>query len=84
VLELIHSLFKNQLVIRRQFFKSDVQNAVNIRHLDEIECPTGRAKKCVDLKSTLHAKHTASRTKLASHETQAYESGGVPVNFPRN
>jgi hypothetical protein len=55
---------------------------VNIRHLDEIECPTGRAKKCVDVKSAHHAKHTISRTKLASHETRAYESGGVPVNFP--
>jgi hypothetical protein len=82
VLELIHSLLKHQLVIRRQFFKSDVQDAVNIRHLDEIECPTRHAKKCVDVKSVLHAKHTASRTKLASHEIRAYESEGVPVNFP--
>jgi hypothetical protein len=24
-------------------------------------CPTGRAKKCVDVKSTPYAKHTASR-----------------------
>jgi hypothetical protein len=46
--------------------------------------PTERAKKCVDVKSALHAKHTASRKKLASHKARAYESGGVPVNFPSN
>jgi hypothetical protein len=36
----------------------------------------------VDVKLAPHAKHTASRTKLASHETRAFESGSVPVNFP--
>jgi hypothetical protein len=41
--------------------KSDIQDVLNIRHLDEIEGPTGRAKKCVDVKSAPHAKHTASR-----------------------
>jgi hypothetical protein len=41
--------------------------------------PTGRAKKCVDAKSAPHAKHTASRKKLASH---AKRSQDVPVNFP--
>jgi hypothetical protein len=43
-------------------------------------CPTGRAKKCVDVKYAPHAKHTASRKKLASH---AKRSQDVPVNFPR-
>jgi hypothetical protein len=36
------------------------------------------AKKCVDAKSALNAKHTASRTKLASHAQRAKD---VPVNF---
>jgi hypothetical protein len=25
---------------------------MNIRHLDQLDCPTGRAKKCVDAKSS--------------------------------
>jgi hypothetical protein len=37
-----------------------------------------RSKKCVDAKSALNAKHTASRTKLASHAKRAKD---VPVNF---
>jgi hypothetical protein len=34
---------------------------MDFRHLDQLEGPTGRAKKCVDVKSAPHAKHTASR-----------------------
>jgi hypothetical protein len=30
-------------------------------HLDQLEGPTRRAKKCVDVKSAPNAKHTASR-----------------------
>jgi hypothetical protein len=48
-------------LIRRQLLKSDIQDVLNIRHLDEIERPTRRAKKCVDVKLAPHAKHTASR-----------------------
>jgi hypothetical protein len=33
--------------------------------LNQLECPTRRAKKCVDAKSAPHAKHTASRKELA-------------------
>jgi hypothetical protein len=42
-------------------------------------CPTGRAKKCVDAKCALSAKHTTSRTSWL-HTRK--ESRDVPVNFP--
>jgi hypothetical protein len=54
-----------QLLLCRQLLYGDIHDIMNIRHLDQLDGPTGRAKKCVDVKSTPHAKHTASRTKLA-------------------
>jgi hypothetical protein len=45
----------------RQFIEGDIQDRLDVRHLDQIECPTERAKKCVDVNSAPHAKHTASR-----------------------
>jgi hypothetical protein len=54
------------LLFWRQFIKSDIHDIVNVRHLEsDGKGPTRRAKKCVDAKSAPHAKHTASRTKLA-------------------
>jgi hypothetical protein len=50
-----------QLLFWRQFIEGDIQDSLDIRHLDQFECPTRRAKKCVDVKSAPHAKHTASR-----------------------
>jgi hypothetical protein len=31
----------------------DIHDIMNIRHLDQLDCPTRRAKKCVDVKSAL-------------------------------
>jgi hypothetical protein len=45
----------------RQIIESNIQDSLDVRHLDQLECPIGRAKKCVDVKSAPHAKHTASR-----------------------
>jgi hypothetical protein len=60
LLELLHSLFQYQLMFCRQFIEGDIQDSLDFRHLDQLEGPTGRAKKCVDVKSAPHAKHTAS------------------------
>jgi hypothetical protein len=49
-----------------------------LRVLDQKERKTRR--KTVDAKSALNAKHTASRTKIASHAQRAKD---VPVNFSR-
>jgi hypothetical protein len=53
------------LLLWRQLLHGDIHDIMNIRHLDQLDGPTERAKKCVDVKSVPHAKHTASRTKLA-------------------
>jgi hypothetical protein len=45
----------------RQFIEGDIQYSLDIKHLDQLEGPTKRAKKCVDVKSAPHVKHTASR-----------------------
>jgi hypothetical protein len=61
LLELLHNLFQYQLMFRRQFIAGDIQNSLDFRHLDQLEGPTRRAKKCVDVKSAPHTKHIASR-----------------------
>jgi hypothetical protein len=54
-----------QLLFCRQLLYGDIHDIMNIRHLDQLDGPTRRAKKCVDVKSAPHVKHTAGRTKLA-------------------
>jgi hypothetical protein len=52
----------------REVLNVDIHDVRDFRHPDLFGCcPTGRAKKCVDAKCAPGAKHTASRTKLASH-----------------
>jgi hypothetical protein len=46
------------LVLWRQVIQGDIHDIMNIRHLDQLDGPTGRAKKCVDAKiSTSHQAH---------------------------
>jgi hypothetical protein len=64
---LIHSVLEVLLLLRREVLNVDIHDVRDFRHLDLFGCgPTERAKKCVDAKYAPGAKHTASRTKLAS------------------
>jgi hypothetical protein len=82
LLELLHSFLQYQLMICTQFVEGNIQDSLNVRHLDQLECPTRRAKNCVDVKSTPHAKHTSSRISWLHTRGPGVESGSVPVNFP--
>jgi hypothetical protein len=79
LLELVHGVLELLPLLRREVLNVDVHDVPNIRHLDlSAVCPTGRAKKCVDAKCALNAKHTASRT---SWLYMRKESRDVPINF---
>jgi hypothetical protein len=67
------------LLFRRQFIEGDIHDILDVKHLDQLDCPTGRAKKCVDIKSAPHAKQTARRISWLKRRGRI-ES--VPVNFP--
>jgi hypothetical protein len=58
---LINRFLQLQLLFCGQFVEGNIQGVLDVRHLDLIEGPTRRAKKCVDVKLAPHAKHTASR-----------------------
>jgi hypothetical protein len=64
-LKLINGILQLYLLLWRQVIHGDIHDIMKIGHLDQLDGPTGRAKKCVDAKSTPRAKHTASQTKLA-------------------
>jgi hypothetical protein len=61
-----------------------IQDILDVRHLDQFECPTGRAKKCVDVKSATHAKHTASRITWLNTRGPGVRIRKRAVNFPRH
>jgi hypothetical protein len=68
LLELVYGVLELLLLLGREILKVDVHDVRDVRHLDLFGCcPTERAKTCVDAKRAPGAKHTASRTKLASH-----------------
>jgi hypothetical protein len=77
---LVHGVLELLPLFRREVLNVDIHDIREVRHLDLFGCgPTGRAKKCVDAKRVLSAKHTASRT---SWLHTCKESQDVPVNFP--
>jgi hypothetical protein len=47
--------------------------------LIQLECPTGRAKKCVDAKSALRQAHSKPK---GAGLTRVMNPENVPVNFP--
>jgi hypothetical protein len=64
-----------QLLLLRQLLYGDIHDIMNIRHLDQLDGPTRRAKKCVDAKSAPHAKHTAEQSWLNTRaESKACQS----------
>jgi hypothetical protein len=68
LLEQVYGVLELLPQLGREVLKVDVHDVRDVRNLDLFGCgPTRRAKKCVDAKCAPGAKHTASRTKLASH-----------------
>jgi hypothetical protein len=68
LLELVYGVLEVLPLLRREVLNVDIHDVRDLRYLDLFGCgPTGRAKKCVDAKCAPGAKHTTSRTKLASH-----------------
>jgi hypothetical protein len=79
LLELVYSVLELLPLFGREVLNVDIHDVRDFRHPDLFGCgPTGRAKKCVDAKCALSAKHTASRTSWL-HTRK--ESRDVPVNF---
>jgi hypothetical protein len=76
---LVHGVLELLPLFRGEIFNVDIHDIRDLRHLDFGCGPTGRAKKCVDVKCAPSAKHTASRTSWL-HTRK--ESRDVPVNFP--
>jgi hypothetical protein len=83
LLELVHGVLEVLPLLRREVLHVDIHDVRDLRHLDLFGCgPTGRARKCVDAKCAPGAKHTASRTKLASHAQKNHET--CQSIFPEN
>jgi hypothetical protein len=81
---LVNGILKLHLLLWRQVIHGDIHDIMNIRHLDQLDSPTGRAKKCVDAKSAPRASTQQAKQSWLITRAESEACQSILLKLPKD